>query len=237
MGEGNGDLSLGYLMGSNESKNGSGNGGFGDFGGIWGILALLLILGGIGGFGGYGGFGGGGAAATQADLAAGFNNSAVLSGLNDLKLGQCQGFHGVDMGFNSLSSQLAQCCCDNRAAISDLKYTVASEFCGLGNAVQSIGRDIIDNQNANYRGIMDFMVQSKMDALRTENDSLRLRASQADQNAVIRAAIDASTAEIIRRTGNDCPVPAYVVPNPNCCYGNPLGVGYSGQSSGCGCGF
>lgn len=236
MGEGNGDLSLGYLMGSNESKNGSNNGGFGDFGGIWGILALLLILGGIGGFGGYGGFGGGGGAATQADLAAGFNNSAVLSGLNDLKLGQCQGFHGVDMGFNSLSSQLAQCCCDNRAAIGDLKYTISSEFCGLGNAMQSGFRDVIEAQNSGTRAILDFLVQDKISTLTAENQSLKFAASQASQNAFITANQEAQTAELIRRLGRDCPVPAYVVPNPNCCYGNPVGIGYSGQSSGCGCG-
>lgn len=236
MGEGNGDLSLGYLMGSNESKNGSNNGGFGDFGGIWGILALLLILGGIGGFGGYGGFGGGGGAATQTDLAAGFNNSAVLSGLNDLKLGQCQGFHGVDMGFNSLSSQLAQCCCDNRAAIGDLKYTISSEFCGLGNAMQSGFRDVIDAQNSGTRAILDFLVQDKISTLTAENQSLKFAASQASQNAFITANQEAQTAELIRRLGRDCPVPAYVVPNPNCCYGNPVGIGYSGQSSGCGCG-
>ena len=198
MGEGNGDLSLGYLMGSNESKNGSNNGGFGDFGGIWGILALLLILDGIGGFGGYGGFGGGGGAATQADLAAGFNNSAVLSGLNDLKLGQCQGFHGVDMGFNSLSSQLAQCCCDNRAAISDLKYTMASEFCGLGNAMQSGFRDVIDAQNSGTRAILDFLVQDKISTLTAENQSLKFAASQASQNAFITANQEAQTAELIR---------------------------------------
>ena len=246
MGEGNGDLSLGYLMGSNEGKNGSNNGGFGDFGGIWGILALLLILGGIGGFGGYGGFGGGGSrggCATQADLAAGFNNSAVLNNLNDLKLGQagiqqtlCQGFHGVDMGFNGLSAQLAQCCCDNRAAISDLKYTMASEFCGLGNAMQSGFRDVIDAQNNGTRAILDFLTQDKIATLTAENQSLKFAASQSAQNAFITANQEAQTAELIRRLGRDCPVPAYVVPNPNCCYGNPVGVSYGGQGSGCGCG-
>lgn len=239
MGEGNGDLSLGYLMGSNESKNGSGNGGFGDFGGIWGILALVLILGGIGGFGGFGGFGGGGSrgnCATQADLSAGFNNSAVLNNLNDLKIGQCQGFHGVDMGFNGLSSQLAQCCCDTRAAIGDLKYTISSEFCGLGSAMQSGFRDVIDAQNSGTRAILDFLTQDKIATLTAENQSLKFAASQASQNAFITANQEAQTAELIRRLGRDCPVPAYVVPNPNCCYGNPTGVGYGSSGCGCGCG-
>ena len=260
------DFASGFLAGQDSgSGNSGGNGGFGDFGGIWGILALLLILGGIGGFGGRGGlFGGGGgngcccgsSCATQADLAAGFNNSAVLNNLNDLKLGQAglqqtlcqgfngvnttvlQGFNGVERGFCDLGHQISDCCCQTQRAIDGVNYNMSSQFCALGNTIQSTTRDIIDNQNANYRGIMDFMVQSKLDALRSENESLRLQASQANQNAVLRAAIDASTAEIIRRTGNECPVPAYVVPNPNCCYGNPLGVGYGygGNQGGCGCG-
>lgn len=96
-------------------------------------------------------------------------------------------------------------------------------------------RDIIDNQNAGTRAILDYLCQDKISTLQAENQNLRLAASQADQNAVLRAAMDANTAEIIRRTGNDCPVPAYVVPNPNCCYGNPLGVGYSGYGNSCGC--
>ena len=75
----------------------------------------------------------------------------------------------------------------------------------------------------------------KIEALRLENQSLRFAASQLDQNAAIRASIDAATAEIIRRTGNEHPVPAYVVPNPNCCYGNPVGVNYgAGWGGGCG---
>jgi hypothetical protein len=137
----------------------------------------------------------------------------------------------VQQGFNTLGYQQKDCCCETQRLIE-------RGFCDIGNAVNLQTRDIIDNQNANYRGIMDFMVQSKLDTLRAENEALRLKASQADQNAVLRAAIDASTAEIIRRTGNECPVPAYVVPNPNCCYGNPVGVGYATvgyTGTGCGC--
>lgn len=263
MAEDNG-FAMGYALG--QDNNGGGNSGFGgNFGeGLWAVI-ILAILFGRGGFGGLGGFGGGGGGgsdcccgvATQADLAAGFNNSAVLNNLNDLKLGQagiqqtlCQGFNGINTtvlqgfngvdnavctlgynfqsGINGISREIADCCCTTQRLME-------RGFCDVGQAINMQTRDIIDNQNANYRGIMDFMVQSKMDALRSENEALRLRASQADQNAVLRAAIDASTAEIIRRTGNECPVPAYVVPNPNCCYGNPVGIGYGGNG-GCGCG-
>ena len=247
------DFATGYMAGQD---SGGGNGGFGGWGdGIWAVI-ILAILFGNGGFGGFGGFGGGvglNGALTRAELYDGFAMQNIDSAVRGVQQGICDstyalnnaitgGFHGVDnaicnlgyqiqQGFNTLGYQQKDCCCETQRLIE-------RGFCDIGNAVNLQTRDIIDNQNANYRGIMDFMVQSKLDTLRAENEALRLKASQADQNAVLRAAIDASTAEIIRRTGNECPVPAYVVPNPNCCYGNPLGVGYNGTGytgSGCGC--
>ncbi len=178
-------------------------------------------------------------------------NTSLLNGFNGVGNAICnlgyqtqQGFNATQLammqGQNALSAQIAQCCCDNRAGQKDIQYQMATNTCAVTTALANNTRDIIDNQNANYRGLMDFMVQSKMDALQSENQALRLSASQQAQNSAIGAMIDASRAEIIRRTGNDCPIPAYVVPNPNCCYGNPVGVSYgynSGCNSGCsGCG-
>ena len=85
------------------------------------------------------------------------------------------------------------------------------------------------------RSILDFLTQDKIATLTAENQNLKFAASQANQNAVLMAAMDANTANIIRRTGNDCPIPAYVVPNPNCCY-NPFGFGATYGNGGCGCG-
>lgn len=269
-------------------NDGYGNGGM--WGGDWfGYLLLFALFGGAG-FGGFGGFGGGGLlpwllfgnngfggrgdCATQADLAAGFNNSAVLSSLNDLKLGQSQGFNGINtailqtangidnaictLGYqgaqhaSNLSAQLAQCCCDVKGAIKDNTTQGVMNTNALSSQLASCCCDIekmnmqsrFDAQAYNCNTlqaidklgdrIIDYMSNEKTQALRDENQALRLAASQANQNNVIRAAIDASTAEIIRRTGNECPIPAYVVPNPNCCYGNPYGVGYN--NGGCGCG-
>ena len=84
--------------------------------------------------------------------------------------------------------------------------------------------------------IIDYMSNEKLQTLRDENQALRLAASQQAQNSFIAANQEAQTAELIRRLGLDrttCPIPAYVVPNPNCCYGNPCGVNYN---NGCGCG-
>ena len=248
--------------------NGGNRNNDGMFGNDWAWIVILLLFGWGGrGFGGYGGgYGATGGdccckpCATQADLAAGFNNSAVLSNLNDLSLGQagiqqtlCQGFNGVNTtvmqgfngvgnaicnlgynvqgGFNGLSAQLAQCCCDTRAAISDVKYTIANESCDTRHAIYNSTRDIIDNANANSRAILDFLTQDKIATLTAENQSLKFQASQTAQNAFITANQEAQTAELIRRLGRDCPVPAFVVPNPNCCYQ------YAQPTCGCGGSF
>lgn len=242
-----------------------GNGFFGnDF--AW-IILLLLFGWGRGFGGGYGGYGNNSCCcspcATQADLAAGFSNSAVLSNLNDLALGQagiqqtlCQGFNGVNttvlqgfngvdnavcqLGFNlqnsinGVSREIADCCCETREAIQGVNYNLATQSCDTRNTIQNSTRDIIDNQNANSRAILDFLTQDKIATLTAENQSLKFQASQTAQNAFITANQEAQTAEIIRRLGRDCPVPAYVVPNPNCCY-NPVSFNTCGNS--CGCGF
>ena len=242
-----------------------GNGFFGnDF--AW-IILLLLFGWGRGFGGGYGGYGNNSCCcspcATQADLAAGFSNSAVLSNLNDLALGQagiqqtlCQGFNGVNttvlqgfngvdnavcqLGFNlqnsinGVSREIADCCCETREAIQSVNYNLATQSCDTRNTIQNSTRDIIDNQNANSRAILDFLTQDKIATLTAENQSLKFQASQTAQNAFITANQEAQTAEIIRRLGRDCPVPAYVVPNPNCCY-NPVSFNTCGNS--CGCGF
>ena len=115
---------------------------------------------------------------------------------------------------------------------------MAKNTCDLQNTIHNTTRDIIDNANANNRALLDFLVKDKIETLQAENQSLRLTASQERQNNVLRAAMDANTAEIIRRTGNECPIPAYVVPNPNCCY-NPFGFGFNGygnyNNGCCGC--
>ena len=240
-------------------NDGYNNGGM--FGNDWAWIVILLLFGwggrGFGGFGGgYGGNGGScgcSPCATQADLAAGFNNSAVLNNLDGIENALCQGFNGVNTallqgfagvdnavctlgynvqgGFNALSAQLAQCCCDNRAAIADVKYTIANEGCDTRHTIYNSTRDIIDNANANSRAILDFLTQDKIATLTAENQSLKFAASQSAQNAFITANQEAQTAELIRRLGRDCPVPAYVVPNPNCCYNANVTFG-----NGCGCG-
>lgn len=209
----------------------NGNGMFGNSDGFWAIILLALLFG--WGRGGYG-FGGGtyGTPATQADLATGFAQNTLQRGIDDIILGQAQmqnwinqgfsgintslltGFHGVDnavctlgynmaTGFNGISSQLASCCCDIRGAIADVKYANERQTC-----------DLITNQNANTQRIIDYLTNEKIDGLRAENVALKGRISN-----------DAQSAYIIDKLAPKCAVPAYVVPNPNCCYGTGYGLG------------
>lgn len=176
-----------------------------------------------------------------------------LAQMNNLGMAVANGFHGVDnaicnlgyttqqgfnatqvamlQGQNALQTQLADCCCATQRAIDGVNYNMATNTCAITNQMNNNTRDIIESQNAGTRAILDYLCNDKISTLQNENQALRLAASQANQNAAIGAMIDASTANIIRRTGNDCPIPAYVVPNPNCCY-NPT-VAFN---SGCGCG-
>lgn len=231
------------------------NDGFGFGGnGAWWIIILLLFGWGRNGFGGFSGNGVGSGApcATQADLAAGFNNSAVLSGINGIDSALCQGFNGintallqgfngVERGFYDVSRQISDCCCTTQRAIDGVNFNLAKGFCDLGNVIQSTTRDVIDNQNANSRAILDFLTSDKIATLTAENQSLKFAASQSNQNAVLMAAMDANKAEILRRTGAECPSPAYLVnaPTPVSFPVNSCGqvqFGYGGGNCGCGLG-
>ena len=246
------DFATGYALGS-DSGNNSGNGMWGGDG-WWAIILFAMIFGwGRGGFG-FGGFGGGASTdpgrqgiATRADVneAIAFNglergisaiqqgicdstyalNNAVTGGFNSTNVAMLQGFNGVDKSLCQLGYNLQDCCCQTQNAIQGVRYDMATQACDTRNTIQNSTRDIIDNANANYRGLMDFMVQSKIDSLQSENQALKLAASQANQNSYLTATLDAQTNELIRRI-NPMPVPAYQVPAPY-----PFcGSGYS-----CGC--
>jgi hypothetical protein len=211
--------------------NTGGNGGFG-FGNDWiGLIVILAILGwGGNGFGGFGGNGG------YSEVQRGFDNQSVINKLDGLTYGLSDstyalnnaitnGFAGVQstlcQGFNGVDRAIADCCCTTQRAIDGVNYNMATQACDIKHAI-----------NDSTRSILDFLTTDKIATLQAENQSLKFKASQAEQNAFITANQTAQTAELIRRLGADCPVPAYVVPNPNCCY-NPFGFNYG--NNGCGC--
>lgn len=228
--------------------NGNGNGMFGGDG-LWGLIIILALLGGFGngGFGFGGGFGGGRVepCATQADVRAAVDQQTLISKLDQQTYGLADstyalnntitnGFHGVDNaicnlgynvqnGFNTIGHQISDCCCATQRAIDGVNYNMATQACETRQAIAD-----------STKSILDFLVQDKLSTLQAENQTLKFKASQAEQNAFITANQTAQTAELIRRLGADCPVPAYVVPNPNCCY-NPFGFNYGNNGCGCGC--
>ena len=182
---------------------------------------------------------------------------AQSNAINGLGMNMMQGFHGVDnavcnLGFttqqgfnaanvvalqnqNALQAQISDCCCTTQRAIDGVNYNMATNTCALQNTMNNNTRDIIDNANANSRAILDYLCQDKISTLQNENQALRLAASQSAQNATLMAAMDANKADILRRTGAECPTPAYVVQPPqpvnfptNCC------GQFSGWNNGCG---
>lgn len=232
----------------------TGNGGFGSFGGdgAWLILILLLFAAFNGnGWNGNNGGNGGQFYGYQADLQRGFDQQAVMGGINGLQASMAamttqncsdaynsllavqNAQNSLNQGINSLSMGLQNCCCDNRAAVADLKYTVATEACADRNTVSNGVRDIIQNQNQNTQAILDKLCQQEIDALKAQNANLQtqinlanLAASQNGQTAQILADNAAQTATL-RQALNPTPIPAYVVQNPNGCN--------CGNFNACGC--
>jgi hypothetical protein len=159
--------------------------------------------------------------------------NAITNGFHGVDNAICTLGYNVQNGFNTMSHQMSNCCCETQRLIergfADTNYNMATQACDTRRAIADSTRDIIDANNAGVRSILDFLTQDKIATLTAENQSLKFAASQANQNAFITANQEAQTAELIRRLATPCPIPAYVVPNPNCCYN-------ATYTSGCGCG-
>lgn len=201
----------------------------GMFGGDWSAWIILFLLFGLFGNGNGFGFGGNankcGTPATTADL----TTQSIVSKLDGLTNGLADSTYALNNaitgGFSTVQAQMASCCCGIERAIDGVNYNLATQSCDTRNTIQNSTRDILENNNANTRAILDFLVNDKISSLQAENQNLKLQASQATQNAFITANQEAQTAELIRRLA-PIPTPAYVVPNPNCCYtANTCGCG------------
>lgn len=130
-------------------------------------------------------------------------------------------------GLTNLSTQLAQCCCDNRAATQDVKFTIAQEECATRA-----------NSTANTQAILDKLCQLELDGYKRENDNLRsqlqfanMQASQVAQTSELRTS-QATVANQLVQELRSCPIPAQPV------YGNsPIFTCAQNVAGGCGCGF
>ena len=140
----------------------------------------------------------------QAQLVNG-TNMAMANGFAQAELSRSNQQAALMQQLNAMQMQAANCCCENRAAIEQVRYDMAAQACDTRNTVQNATRDIIDNANSNSRAILDFLTQSKLSDLQAENQGLKLAASQAAQNSYLVSQLRPS------------PIPAYTVQNPYCC--------------------
>ena len=211
--------------------NNSGHGFFGNDGLFWIVILFLFAM--MGNWGnGFGNNGGGVVGAYGLGVQDGFNQQAIMSGINGINATLNANQMATMQNMNGLAMSLQNCCCENRAGLADLKYTVATENCADRAAISDGIRDIIASNTANTQAILDKLCQQEIDALKTQNDNLRtqlnmanLAASQTAQTARILQDNAAQTVALEQYL-NPVPVPAYVVQNPNCCQ----------QNYGCGCG-
>lgn len=176
-----------------------------------------------------------GFAGVQQTLCQGFSgvNATINTVGSQLSQGLCNLGYNIQSGFNGISREIGDCCCQTQRSIDNVNYNMAKNTCDIQNSLSNSTRDIIDSQRCGTDRIINFLTNQEMDRLRSENQTLRFERSQANQTALFNANQEAQTAELIRRLGRDCPVPAYVVPNPNCCY-DPFGRN-GWNDCGCGC--
>ena len=166
---------------------------------------------------------------TQSGLCDGFYamNTTLLNGFSGVNQNMSNGFMNAELSrcnqqaalmqqLNNMQMQQANCCCDTREAIQGVNYNLATQACDTRNTIQNTTRDVLENQNANTRAILDALTAQRIEAkdakIAEQNQQLfaaQLAASQAAQNAYIIGQL------------KPCPSPSYIVPNPNCCYGNP----------------
>lgn len=231
-----------------------GGGGYGNsFGyggdGLFWIIILFLFAAMSGGWGNGFGAGNGGVLpfmmnqGTQSEVQRVVDQQSVMTGISALSAAQANGFANAEIsrcnGIYNLTSQLnniamnqQNCCCENRAAVADLKYTMAQEAAAtrantdakVQNVMDKLCQLEMDGIKQNYENRIASM-QNTIDSLRTMNSNARFDASQNAQTAAIEAGQRILANEIEQYIAPS-PRPAYVVQNPNCC---------AQQTFGCGC--
>lgn len=186
-----------------------------------------------------------------------FDQAAVINGINGLNTAVSNGFSNAEVSrcnaqanllatlnnnqnattsaMNGLAMSLQNCCCENRAATADLKYTVATEACNDRAAVTEALQAVTMQNNANTQRILDQMCNDKIDQkneqiaeLRSQLQMAQLAASQTAQTGQLLNDNLAQT-NALEQYLAPVPRPAYIVQNPSCCNQN-------GFNGGCGCG-
>lgn len=170
----------------------------------------------------------------QAEIAA---NGRQMANMNQAFAAQT----AMAQGFNQLGTQFADCCCENRLASADLKYTIATENCADRAAISDGIRDIITNQTYSTQRILDQLCADKIDAknekiadLERQLTMANLNASQVAQTAQIQRGQVAEVDALYQRL-RDCPVPTQPVYGSQPIFTCPVNVANNGCGCGCGC--
>ena len=148
----------------------------------------------------------------------------------------------TSQGMNAIQGQLAQCCCDNRAATADLKYTVATEECATRSSAAMNTRDIIDSQTRGTQAILDKLCALELDGVKgqlaqaqRENVALQNAVNMATTRAENLVNADNITNSIYMRL-KDCPVSTVPVYGSQPIFTCPVNLGNNNNGCGCGCG-
>lgn len=215
--------------------NGCNGNGFG-WGGDWAWIILLLLLGGNGwgnGFGG--GYGADGVmpylwnTQTQNDVNRGFDNSGLSSQLSGIQSAITTGFANAEVArcngtidalnqrftdtqfmtqnMNALSSQLANCCCENRLATANLGATIASEACDTRTTDTQNTQLLLNAINGGIQSIKDQMCNDKIDSKNEKIADLERQLTAAQSNAFIQKGLSDEVDALYNRLSN-CPVPS-----------------------------
>ena len=217
--------------------------GFGGGNGAWWLIILVLLFGRGYGFGGYGD-NGGSSVKDQYVLSSDFatlqrmisdGNNIIERKLDNQNAGICdlgytqaqlingvntnlmQGQFALSNNINDVAKAVNDCCCKTQASFADVNYNITNQanmiardidkgFCQTNYNMATQNTQTLQAIDRSTDRILERLTQDKMDALRDENSALRLAASQAAQTNCIVSRL------------NPTPVPAYQVPNPNCCY-------------------
>lgn len=228
--------------------------GFG-WGGDWAWIILLLLLGGNGWGNGFGGGYGDGVmpylwnTQTQNDVNRGFDNSgltsqlsgiqsAITNGFANAEVARCNGIidsmnqrftdtQFIGQNINTLSSQLAQCCCENRLATANLGATIASEACDVRTTDTQNTQLLLNAINGGIQSIKDQMCNDKIDSKNEKIADLERQLSSAQSNAFIQKGLSDEVDALYNRLSN-CPVPSTPV------YGRTP-IFTCNNNCGCGC--
>ena len=230
LGETNGSIGaadLAAVLGNNGNGFGGNN--------AWWIILFLIFM--------NGGWGNGNCGGNNGSVQRGFDQTAIMSGLQNIQNGlaaaevsQCGQTANLTGQLNNIALNQATGLCGVNSGIADLRYTVATEACNDRAAVTDALQNVLNVLNSGIQSIKDQMCQDKIDAkneeianLRTQINLSNLAASQSQQTAQLMADNAAQTAALIQRI-SPAPVPSYNVPNPYVYNG-------CGCNTGCGCGM